>query len=179
MNIEVLDEWLPHNSRPANTVVDVLCLHHTADRGTPENDVERVIADWRRRQSPYRVSAHYILGRSGRTVKCVPYRKRAWHAGRSTGPHGTSVNDRSVGVELCNNGIGEPYPEVQVHAFFELMCELRNNAPRLRYFTGHHNVGTPRDRKVDPWGIDMLDFAERLDMRFFNLPDGRPASRGI
>ena len=55
------------------------------------------------------VSAHYIIGRDGRTVQMVKDTDKAWHAGTSEmiidGESLPDANRFTIGVELCNHGL--------------------------------------------------------------------------
>src|SRR5690349_13936417 len=51
-----------------------------------------------------RVSAHFLIAKSGRIVQLAPLHDRTWHAGgRTSSWRGARfVNDRSIGVEIEN-----------------------------------------------------------------------------
>lgn len=95
-----------------------------------------------------RVSAHYLIERSGKLNQLVPESKRAWHAGQSYWAGVGDVNSASIGIELDNNG-QEPYAEAQMETLLALLQDLR-----VRYriatpnFVGHSDVAP--GRKIDP-----------------------------
>ena len=55
-----------------------------------------------------RVSAHFVIGRSGRTVQMVPLDLAAWHAGVGEmvidGEARSNPNRFTIGIELANHG---------------------------------------------------------------------------
>lgn len=119
----------------------LVVLHHTgssnADRALRTLTV-----------SVSKVSAHYLISRSGKIMQLVDERQRAWHAGVSKWHNISDVNSVSIGIELDNNG-KEPYSRAQINALIRLLHDLK-----LRYrlpqqaFVGHADVAP--GRKVDP-----------------------------
>ena len=95
-----------------------------------------------------RVSAHYLIERTGKLIQLVPEQKRAWHAGQSYWAGVGDVNSASIGIELDNNG-QESYTEPQIETLLALLQDLR-----VRYriassnFVGHSDVAP--GRKIDP-----------------------------
>lgn len=96
------------------TTPDLLVLHYTAGGGS-------AVATARGFADPGRdASAHFVVGREGDRMQCVPLSDTAWHAGDSgkswLPPEGVGtlaqmpeerarvVNRRSVGIEICNLG---------------------------------------------------------------------------
>lgn len=70
------------------------------------------------------VSIHYVIGRDGVVVAGVPESFAATHA--------TGWNQRSIGIELVNDGDGiDPFPPVQVDALVRLVRELRTRHPGI------------------------------------------------
>jgi N-acetylmuramoyl-L-alanine amidase len=49
-------------------------------------------------------SAHFVIGRDGKTWQIVPLNRRAWHAGVSAYGNLTDLNSYSIGIELGNEG---------------------------------------------------------------------------
>lgn len=84
----------------------------------------------------------------------------SWHAGQN-------INDAiygnyySLGIEAGNDGLGEPWPDVQINAYVALCGELAKAfglpVSRIR---GHREIA-PR-RKIDPAGINMNHFRARV-----------------
>lgn len=126
-----------HDERRPNYVI----LHQTSS-----DDAARAL---RTLTDPERkVSAHYLIDRSGKLYQLVDERRRAWHAGVSYWGGNTDLNSASLGIELDNNGV-EPFPEAQIVALLALLEELRARYPiPPANYLGHGDIA-PR-RKVDP-----------------------------
>lgn len=125
------------NARRPNLVV----IHHTGD-ATLDGSLRTLTSPSRQ------VSAHYLIGRDGRTVQLVDERYRAWHAGASWWGGLTDINSASIGIELDNNG-HEPYADLQIEALLKLLGDLRARyqIPVANYI-GHADIAP--GRKVDP-----------------------------
>jgi len=93
----MLEQLSPHHWK-GRTSTDCLVLHYTANESLAD-----AIALMRARG----VSAHYIVGTAGETVRLVRERDRAWHAGQSAWNGRDQVNQRSIGIEMVNFGWGE------------------------------------------------------------------------
>jgi len=128
--------------------VDTVVVHATV-----LDSLEEVIRHFGDTSS--RVSAHYTIGRDGKTVSHVPEDKRAWHAGASRMKDGrTGVNDFSIGIELVNRNDGvDPFPASQIQALRGLLKSIisRHN---IRYIVPHYECADPPGRKSDPAGYD-------------------------
>lgn len=130
--------WSP-NQEPR--LPSYVILHHTAYR-----DAGHVIDKFLREDS--KVSAHYLITRTGVLYQFVPESARAWHAGAARWRNEDDLNSRSIGIELDNDGF-EPYSEAQLVRLFRLLDELRDryNLPAGR-FIGHADIAPTR--KIDP-----------------------------
>ena len=93
-----------------------------------------------------RVSAHFLIERTGAVIQFVPTVDRAWHAGRSTFEGREACNDFSVGIELEGTDF-TPFTDAQYDALVRLIGVLRMAHP-LRAIRGHSDIA--RDRKTDP-----------------------------
>lgn len=134
-----------HDSRPAETPVDILLLHYTDMRSCVEA-IERL------RDPDARVSAHYCVAIDGTVHALVPEDRRAWHAGISYWAGAADINSRSIGIELDNPGhqFGyRPFAEAQMQALIELCRGIleRHPIPAHRVL-GHSDVAPAR--KIDP-----------------------------
>jgi N-acetyl-anhydromuramyl-L-alanine amidase AmpD len=70
------------------------------------------------------VSIHYVIGRDGQVEAGVPEADAATHA--------VGWNQRSIGIELVNNGDGaDPFPEAQVAALVQLVQDIRRRHPAV------------------------------------------------
>ncbi|WP_239014693.1 peptidoglycan recognition protein family protein [Archangium violaceum] len=126
--------------------IDAIVLHHT---GT--NRVSVDLATLRSRGSR-RVSSHYLIAPTGTVYQLVPDYRAAWHAGVSS-LHGVtqpSVNSRSIGIEITNDGTGlTPFTEAQYHALERLVPYLaRTYKVPKENIVGHRDVAP--GRKTDP-----------------------------
>lgn len=151
--LPVLDRRVPGYKgltfRPAATM-----LHHTASRGPTNLPSLDVCRYGRGEPNPLAGPLCQILiGRQG-TI-CVITDGYANHAGRVREPYS---NYNLVGVELENNGVGEPYPEAQLSA-------TRNVCRALGFPTvlGHKEICVPTGRKIDP-SFDMHAFRASLSL---------------
>ena len=96
-----------------------------------------------------KVSAHFLVRRSGRLIQFVEAGKRAWHAGVSCCLGRDQVNDFSIGIELegCDY---ESFTMQQYRSLAGLVLVLRREWPILgdeRLFS-HSDVAP--ERKTDP-----------------------------
>jgi len=135
-----------HESRQG-VAIDAIILHHTA---TNSARVDLATLRWVR--GPNRVSAHYLVGPDGTVYQLVPDSQAAWHAGRSSlhGELSPSVNARSIGIEITNDGTGRtPFTEAQYRALEQLVPYLarRYGVPKQNIL-GHRDVAP--GRKTDP-----------------------------
>ena len=122
-------------------VPELVVLHYTA-MATDEAALERLCS------REHEVSAHYLVGRTGRVYGLVEERKRAWHAGRGMWGGLEDVNSRSIGIEIANPG-NEPFPAAQVQsveALLRSVVESWRIAPERVIAHSDCAVG----RKLDP-----------------------------
>ena len=111
-----------------------------------------------------RVSAHFLLRRSGRTQQFVSCDQRAWHAGASLWRGRSDCNDWSIGIELegLEGGTFEPAQYTQLAKLLQVLARRYPVAEAV----GHEHVAP--GRKADPGvGFDWLRL-RRL------LPGGAP-----
>lgn len=93
-----------------------------------------------------KVSAHFLVRRSGELVQFVPVGERAWHAGVSSWRARERCNDYSVGVELEGTDAVH-YDDEQYRALARLVRALADALP-LRAIAAHADVAP--GRKTDP-----------------------------
>ena len=93
-----------------------------------------------------RVSAHFLIRRSGELLQFVPCVRRAWHAGASSWCGRSGCNDFSIGVEL--EGTDDlPYAEPQYRMLAQLARTLMAAYP-VAGVAGHCDIAP--GRKTDP-----------------------------
>src|SRR4051812_47290462 len=69
-----------------------------------------------------RVSAHYLIDKSGHIYQLVADEYCAWHAGRASWHGQSAINEMSLGIELENANDGrDAYPPEQVDALQQLV----------------------------------------------------------
>ena len=111
-----------------------------------------------------RVSAHYLITKSGQIYQLVPEDRAAWHAGRASWQGETAINELSIGIELENaNDERDPYPPEQIDALLDLAAEKVEKyhiAPQM--VVRHRDIAVPKGRKTDPAGFPWAEFVSRL-----------------
>jgi N-acetylmuramoyl-L-alanine amidase len=99
-------------------------------------------------------SAHYVVSRDGKVVHMVNDYLRANHAGISKWGKDTDLNSSSIGIELDNNGLTDPWPDAQINSLLKLLATLKKtyNIPTAN-FIGHADIAPKRknDPKNFPW----------------------------
>ncbi|WP_275439144.1 peptidoglycan recognition protein family protein [Archangium violaceum] len=149
-------KWVPsanYGSR-GGADIDAIVLHHTAS-----NNVDGDLRALTKPNGDKSVSAHYLIGKDGTIYHLVDDKMAAWHAGVSSlhGDKSPSVNARSIGIEITNDGSGKtPFTEAQYRALEKLVPYLAKtyDVP-MKNILGHRDVAP--GRKVDPadnfdWG---------------------------
>ncbi|MBC7545729.1 MAG: N-acetylmuramoyl-L-alanine amidase [Candidatus Sericytochromatia bacterium] len=130
-----------------------IVLHHTAATADA-NATAKFFA------SPKaKVSAHFVVDRTGYIVRCVQDAKMAHHAGVSQFQGMTDVNQFSLGIEIANVGDHvEPYPPAQVAAVVKLTAALASKYRiPVSNVTRHRDIAMPAGRKQDT--SDTLDLS--------------------
>lgn len=148
--LPVLDRRVPGYKNLSYRPSAVL-VHHTASRG-PTNLPSLNVCQRGRSDLPGPL-CQILIGRQG-TI-CAITDGYANHAGRVVEPWS---NYNLVGVELENNGVGEPYPEAQLSATRKVIRAL--GFPTV---LGHKEICVPSGRKIDP-SFDMHAFRASLSL---------------
>lgn len=125
--------------------IDMLVLHYTGMK-SGEAALARLC------DAAAKVSAHYMVTEDGTILQLVDENERAWHAGMSYWRGNSNINQRSIGIEIVNNGHEygyQPFPEVQMEAVTKLCRGIitRHKIP-ARNVVGHSDVAPTR--KQDP-----------------------------
>ena len=158
----------PNHSPRRNHRIAMLVIHATAGSA-------RGALAWL--TSPLsRVSAHYLITKSGHIYQLVPEERAAWHAGRASWQGETAINELSIGIELENaNNRRDPYPPEQIDALLALAAEKVEKyhiAPQM--VVRHCDVAVPKGRKSDPAGFPWAEFVSRLFPGAPGPPPERP-----
>lgn len=99
----------------------------------------------------YKCSCHYVLDENAELIKVCGEEKCAFHAGKGYWRGAEkSVNQRSIGIEICNMSLGQhPYDEKQIDKLIPFCRKLvRKYAIPLCNVVGHSDVAPAR--KADP-----------------------------
>lgn len=142
------------DARPAHAAVTLLVVHSISlPPGEFSGDaIERLFTNRLDPAAhPYfcgiaslRVSAHFLIRRSGELVQFVPVGGRAWHAGASSWRARARCNDISVGVEF--EGVDDaPFEPAQYARIADLLPSLRAVLP-IRDIAAHSDIAPGRKR---------------------------------
>lgn len=96
-----------------------------------------------------KVSCHCFIARTGKLIQFVPFKYRAWHAGKSTFTGKSNCNDFSIGIELEGSD-KVPYTAEQYRTLKLLIQVIRKFYPNItaNNIVGHCHIAP--DRKTDP-----------------------------
>lgn len=141
-------EWIASTNfgiRKPNYVM----IHHTAQK-----DLDQTVRTFHNQKVG--VSSHYVIGRDGKIVQMVNDLYRAHHAGLGKWGNDTDLNSSSIGIELDNNGISDPWPDIQINALVQLLAYLKETykIPQAN-FIGHMDYAPTRknDPSRFPWKV--------------------------
>jgi N-acetylmuramoyl-L-alanine amidase len=148
---DIQGEWIGainFGIRKPNFVI----IHHTA-----QGSVEQTVRTFHLERTG--VSSHYVIGRDGEIIQMVHDLYRANHAGAGKWGNDTDLNSSSIGIELDNNGLTDPWPDVQIDALLRLLAQLKDKykIPQAN-FLGHMDIAPTR--KIDPSRFPWKKFAE-------------------
>ena len=144
------------DERPSGEAITLLVIHNIslppgefggdAIERLFTNELDLAAHPYFRTLAGVRVSAHFLVRRTGELVQFVPCVKRAWHAGASAWCGRAGCNDFSIGVEL-EGADDVPYAEAQYHLVARLTRALRSAYP-IAAIAGHSDIAP--SRKTDP-----------------------------
>ena len=123
-------------------------IHHTAQDSTAQTLKTFTM-------TKTQVSAHYVIGRDGKTYQMVNDYLRAQHAGVSKWGNSTDLNSTSIGIELDNNGF-EPFSDLQINSLCTLLAALKKRySIPIANFIGHADIAPTRkhDPNNFPWKV--------------------------
>jgi hypothetical protein len=122
--------------------------HHTASTASLEAD-----AAYCAEGDPDAPVCNAVIGRDGRVVVIAAGASNTNGKGyamtfsRGTVPN-DAMNTHAVGLEICNDGVGEAYPAAQLDAAFAVSLAVCANLDLEPDDVGIHHVWAP-DRKID------------------------------
>lgn len=136
--------------------IDVLIIHSVYNNsGGDYYDFQKILNLFKR----YKVSAHYLINRSGDIYRLVDDKNVAYHAGKSNLPDGrTAVNSCSLGVELMNS-MTDTVTNQQFDALVRLTKSLQKTY-RFKYILRHSDIAP--GRKTDPWNFNWDNFQNKI-----------------
>lgn len=142
--------------RPPGTAVDLLVIHNISlppgQFGGPyiaslfTNTLDHGAHPYFDQLRPLRVSAHFLILRTGELVQFVSADARAWHAGVSLFDGRERCNDFSIGIELEGSDF-VPFEPAQYRCLAALTQALLRRYP-LASVVGHEHIAP--GRKTDP-----------------------------
>lgn len=123
-----------------NAEIDMLVIHSTPQKA------DEAISILEERK----LSSHYVMDLDGKIIKCVDEKKRAWHAGKGFWRGETNINDRSIGIEICQMDCGQtPFNDIQIEKLIHFCKKIiRKYKIRPEMIVGHSD--TAPARKYDP-----------------------------
>jgi N-acetyl-anhydromuramoyl-L-alanine amidase len=144
------------DERPPGAAITLLVIHNISlppgefgGEGIARlftNELDITAHPYYRSLAGLRVSAHFLIRRTGELLQFVPCTKRAWHAGASSWCGRSGCNDFSIGIEL--EGADEvPYTDAQYRVLAELARALQSAYP-ITDIAGHCDIAPTR--KTDP-----------------------------
>ncbi len=99
-----------------------------------------------------KVSCHYFIKKNGSVILMVPDLYEAWHAGKSNWSKDTSLNKKSIGIEISNKGHRYGYQNFtnpQIRSLVKLSKFLiKKYKIKKTNILGHSDIAY--DRKKDP-----------------------------
>lgn len=140
---------------------EVIVAHHTANPNRADAPSLGLVI--RGRADLPGPLCQVLLSRSGKAY--IVASGRANHAGAGSWK-GISGNTRALGIEAENDGVGEPWPDAQLEAYFRVaaaMCDGTTPARGAEWICGHKEWAPTR--KIDPRGIDMNWFRDQVARR--------------
>ncbi len=166
------------DARPAGQAPDMLVIHNIHLPALPAGaleftgpDIERLFtntldvmdhADYAE-LAKLRVSAHFLIRRSGEILQFVPCTLRAWHAGVSRWQARERCNDFSIGIELEGSDF-VPFMPAQYTALNLLAAALQRHYP-LAFLLGHSEIAPGRKTDPGPYFYWDLLSATILELR--------------
>ena len=124
-----------------NRKIEYIIIHYT--------DMKTLGLAIKRLQSGIaKVSCHYIISKRGTVYQLVQEKDIAWHAGISKWGKDVNLNNKSIGIELDNNG-SENYPVKQIKSLIKLLRKIKKRHKISKNkVLGHSHIAS--GRKIDP-----------------------------
>jgi len=131
----------PNFSSRQKRKIDMIVIHYTGSLR-----INGTVSWFQNPKS--KVSAHYIIGRDGRTIQTVKDEKKAWHAGVSYWENEFFMNANSIGIELVGTESSD-FTEYQYNSLFILCSYLikKWNIP-LNRIVGHEDISGNKVKEI-------------------------------
>lgn len=139
--MDIIERASPNFGDRKGGAVELIVLHYTA-MPDAEAACERLCDE------TAEVSAHYLIAKTGEITRLVDEDKRAWHAGAGSWAGHEDVNDRSIGIELDNDGASE-FDEALMVSLETLLADLLERYALDPKAVIAHSDMAP-ERKSDP-----------------------------
>ena len=132
------------DNRLKKSKIKYIILHYTETKNL--NDALKLLCSKKRR-----VSSHYVIDLDGKIYKLVEDNQRAWHAGLSSWKYEKQLNEKSIGIEIVNEGeiSKKKYPKIQIKSLILLLKYLKNKFKINKSDILAHSDISPT-RKIDP-----------------------------
>lgn len=144
------------DERPPGTRIELIVVHAISlppgEFGGPAieqlflNTLETAAHPYFSTLEGLRVSAHFLVRRSGDLTQFVSCLRRAWHAGVSQWRERSACNDFSIGIELEGSD-HQPFEPAQYSTLADLIRALEQAYP-IADIAGHSDIAP--GRKTDP-----------------------------
>ena len=121
------------------STVDTIIIHYTGSMST-EGTLQ-----WFSNNDA-KVSAHYVISRTGKVFQYENWRTTLWHAGKSEWNGRSSLNRTSIGIELVGT-YHSGFELKQMAALWGVLRDIYRELP-IKYVLGHEQVSP--GRKTDP-----------------------------
>lgn len=174
------------DERPDGGIIDLLVIHGISlppgEFGS--NDVKALFTNTLDpNKHPYfqtitelKVSSHLFIRRNGEIMQFVPFRQRAWHAGRSQFENRENCNDFSIGIELEGTDT-LAYTQVQYQQLAQAVVAIMQAYPLIneQRIVGHSDIAP--GRKTDPGeSFDWSYFRQLLNNILVDQQNDRRAN---
>jgi AmpD protein len=144
------------DERPPDTKIELIVVHAISlppgEFGGPAieqfflNNLDPAAHPYYAGIAALRVSAHFLVRRTGELVQFVPCSKRAWHAGVSQWRGRAACNDFSIGIEL-EGADDRAFEAPQYRVLADLTRAIERAYP-IADIAGHAEIAP--GRKTDP-----------------------------
>jgi AmpD protein len=144
------------DARPLDAIISLLVIHNISlppgqfggehIEALFANQLDYAAHPYFEQLRDLKVSAHFLVRRSGRALQFVATTERAWHAGLSQFEGRERCNDFSIGIELEGSD-DQTFTDAQYQTLANLTSALASRHP-LSHVAGHEHIAP--GRKTDP-----------------------------